>query len=136
MSQLEEWINDKLKSEKGGLITSVSTEGKIQRIYGPRADFAHVVLYFEPADKFIFKSEVNWPIKNDEFNSAVMRGVLDTITSEFPRYWYTNFSVTLKEIKYHPVDSSERSFYQASRNAVEKLVFEHRNEKSIFKSHL
>ncbi|WP_041324806.1 hypothetical protein [Saccharophagus degradans] len=134
--QLNEWFENKIRRPKGSLNSPVSVEGKMQRIYGPRADFAYVTLYLEPADEFSYIDEAEWPADQERCSPAVMEGVLDGLISSFQEYWYINVKVTLKEIKYHPVDSSPRSFYKASRNAIEKLAFEHKNEKSIFKSHI
>jgi translation elongation factor EF-G len=136
MSQIEEWFRKKLEQKKGSISSLVIFEGKFQRIYGPRADFAHVVLSFEPASDFVYVSEAEWPMDEERCNSAIIEGILDVLTSSFQEYWYTNIKVTLKEIKFHPVDSSPRAFYKAARNAAEKLVFEHKNEHSILKSHL
>lgn len=135
-NQLEEWFRAKLERPKGSLNSPVTVEGKMQRIYGPRADFAYVTLYLEPSDEFSYCDEAEWPADAERCRPAVMEGVIDVLTSSFQEYWYINVKVTLKEIKYHPVDSSPRSFYKAARNAIEKLVFEHKNEKSVFKSHI
>ena len=135
MSYLEEWFRKKLSKEKGSVSIPIEVEGKIQRIYGPRADFAYVYLLIEPADEFDYVCEAEWPEGGDEFNKAVVSGVLDGLISAFPEYWYTNIRVTLKDIKYHPVDSSPRAFYKASRNAIGKLEYEHNNEKGVFRVH-
>lgn len=135
-NQLKEWFKVKLERPKGSLNCPVAAEGKMQRIYGPRADFAYVSLYLEPSDEFLYIDEAEWPADEERCSLAVMEGVIDALTGSFQEYWYINVKVTLKEIKYHPVDSSPRSFYKAARNAIEKLVYEHKNERSIFKSHI
>lgn len=136
MNQLEEWFKVKLERLKGSLNAPVLVEGKMQRIYGPRADFAYVTLYLEPSTVFSYHDEVEWPADEERCSPAVMEGVIDGLICSFQEYWYINIKVTLKEIKYHPVDSNPRAFYKAARNAIEKLVFEHKNEKIIFKSHM
>lgn len=136
MNQLEEWFKGKLEKPKGSINAPVTVEGKMQRIYGGRADFAYVTLYLEPSTEFSYHSEVKWPADEERCNPAVMEGVLDGLIFSFQECWHTNIKVILKEIKCHPVDSNPVAFYKAARNAIEKLVFEHKNEKIIFKSHI
>lgn len=116
--KLNDWLKKKLE-RRGWSIKEPKTIGaKYFRALGPRAEEAEVVIYAEPSDSFEFKSEVDWPEKSEEYNAAVLEGLLDeTLATDFgPNI--RNVSFTLKSIVWHEIYSNRRAFYHAARKAV------------------
>ncbi len=110
----------------------ISIDAQFRKTYGPRADFAHVSLKFEPANEFIYLDEANWPEESDKCKEAVLEGLIDGLVSPISDKWYLNIKITLLEVRFHHIDSNPKAFYKAARNAIDKLVHEHKNEYVIF----
>jgi len=101
-------------------------EGRFQRIYGPRGDFGRVLISARPAEAFSFDSKAEWDSKEDNYDEAVLEGILDEL---FTRSlgtvpFLTAFS--LERVWWHPVDGSANAFYFAAKDAIGLILKEER----------
>ncbi|MDQ3799246.1 MAG: hypothetical protein M3384_07345 [Acidobacteriota bacterium] len=99
---------------------------------GPRFDAAGVTLRLETADSYKFADAAQWDFSN--YSGAVERGVREALIESGcdPE---SGIHVTLQEIDYDYVNSSEFSFYIAARCAVKSrfMISEIRNPIDLIK---
>lgn len=95
-----------------------------KRIFGPRGEFAKVVIDFAPAKAgtgFAFENRAGNAVPS-EFVHGVEKGLENArqngVCAGFP---LTDFTAALVDGDYHDVDSSPREFEIAARGAVRKL---------------
>lgn len=82
---------------------------------GPRFESAGVTLRLSTDDKYKFSTNVKW--SEEDYSRAVESGVRDGL-KESGYDPDRGIDVILESIEYHPIDSSERSFYVAAKCAV------------------
>jgi hypothetical protein len=122
MTVFDEWLSRKLIRGDCTLREHRTVEQEYYRIYGPRSEFAHIVLTGEPSDRFEYRSEVQWPTDGERGGTAVLDGILDELLTDYSGYLITKARFTLHAIKYRQVQSCPHAFYQAAREAVAKIV--------------
>lgn len=114
MKYFDEWYQNKIKQEVRCFQSRITIGQEINHITGPRSQYAKVVLSAEPADEFTFQSQAVWP--QESYESAILRAIIDVLMGQPNPAWGIKF--TLREIGYDEVNSSEYSFYTASRAAT------------------
>jgi Elongation factor G, domain IV len=125
MNYFDLWIANLQQCKSVRLTQAVLVVGHREKHFGPRSEFARVVMTISPAeeldvvDKVPCREEleglgVSWP-------RCVVFGLLDVIMfAEFgPLH---KVRITLDDAAYHEVDSSEKAFREAGRDAGRKLV--------------
>ncbi len=81
-----------------------------------------VVLRGEPADSFGFVSLAKWPYHGDNYDNAVLDGILDELYATGLGKVVAKVEFTLEAIEWHEVDSSAFAFYHAARGAVKEIL--------------
>lgn len=128
---LDNWVARKLARRAITIKAAKTVEVTYSRPLGPRGEFAKITLYAEPASEFSFSSEAQWPENPEEFDGAVLEGILDETLATDLGPIIRNVAFTLKVIGWHEVDSNSRAFYHAARKAVVEIT-----EKGNFKNNI
>ena len=114
MKYIEEWYQNKIHQEVHRFRGMITIGQEINHITGPRSQYAKVILSAEPADEFIFKTQVVWPQEN--YETVIRRAIIDVLMGQPNPAWGIKF--ILREIGYDEVNSSEYSFYTTARAAT------------------
>jgi Elongation factor G, domain IV len=119
---LEKWAASVIRRPSANLRATVEVEGLRNEHLGPIWEYAKVKMRFEPSERFEVQSRIS--VKNSEqaayLNAAIM-GLLDALLVTWPEP-LINVHVTLLEMEEHEVDSSQRAFLMAGRNAGLNLL--------------
>jgi hypothetical protein len=85
-----------------------------------RVSYGKVALSASPASHFSFRSTVVWPEAN--YESAVRRGILETLT--LAGYVDSSFGANfvLHEIDWHSIDSTEYGYFMAAKQATQQIL--------------
>ena len=122
LSVFDAWLARKLNRRRGTLRAAKTVEEKFSRIYGPKADFAWVMMTGEPSGEFGFRSLAAWPEDPAEYEDDVLDGILDELLASGAGMTVLNARFTLEEIKWHPVDGNRHAFYRAARAATQAIL--------------
>jgi hypothetical protein len=125
---IENWIAEKLSGGRRRLRAPTLVDFTYRGPqWGHPSNFAAVKLRCEPAAEFAFQSTAQRPsVVTDTYFplilAAVRSGVLDVVLgTDYPAL---GVSITLVEIEWDEVMSSQVAFAQAARGAGEKLLAE------------
>jgi elongation factor G len=103
-------------------------EEKFVKQSGGRAQYAHVIIQFEPlprGDGFRFLDVVTGDIIPKEYRASVEMGLRETLTNgPLAGYPLTDFGATLLGGSYHPLESSELAFRAAATAALHRAYEE------------
>ena len=125
MNYLELWIANLGKRNSVRLTQAITVVGHREKHFGPRSEFARVVMTIRPSEGLHVVDNVPWRKELEALGVAwpqcVVFGVLDILMfAEFgPLY---KIKITLDDAAYHEVDSSENAFREASRDAGRKII--------------
>jgi hypothetical protein len=122
MTIFDEWLARKVSRPTLTVRKARTVEETFTRILGPRSAFARITLSGEPAACFEFHSEAVWPHEMQEYDAAVVDGLLDELLATDLGPVVTRIRFVLREIGWHDVDSSPNAFYQVARMAARKIV--------------
>lgn len=115
---LSRYINIKMEKEYASVNSSGSLQKKFLKYLGPRVIYGYLDIDYKPSREFIFNSEVEWP--EESYEDAVIEGLLDVILdSSRP---LLGVEITLKDIKWHKIDSSYYGYQMAAREIAEELL--------------
>jgi elongation factor G len=123
MNYLKEWSSSVISLPSAKLRKAVEVEGLRDKHLGPRWEYAKVKLRIEPAESFEVGFEMPRIAGSERatFMDAVIMGLLDVVvvmeTSPM-----IDIRVTLVELIEHEVDSSQRAFRMAGRDAGQNLL--------------
>jgi hypothetical protein len=117
-SQLDAWVKRKVDRKAISISAAKTVNVTFAKAYGGFGRFASIVLHVEPANEFKFTSEVVWPRNTEQFNDAVLDGILDETLASSLGPHISNVAYTVKEIGWHDIDSDSTAFYFAARMAV------------------
>ena len=120
----DQWIALKKARKSRRIEYEISSEGKFQKIYGPRADFGKVLITARPASEFSYESKAEWDSDDDNYDDIVLEGILDELLTRGLAPIPILASFTLEQIWWHPVDGSPNAFYFAARDAVASILKE------------
>lgn len=95
---------------------------------GPRFESAGISLRLCTHDKYEFTSIAEW--SSDDCSHAVENGVIDGLRESGYDH-NLGISVRLEAVEFHPVDSSEHSFYVAAKCAVVAKAVISREHRSL-----
>ena len=106
-------------------LTSSTVVEHEYRKCGGHLSYAYVKFECTPANDLSFNVTAQWPPTVPEeyrslFELAIAAGVADMLLGGL--YQHTGCAVTLTEIGYDEVESSEKAFTMASRGAMEDLL--------------
>jgi translation elongation factor EF-G len=124
-SYLDLWIAGLLRRDSARLKQGITVVGHREKHFGPRSEFARVVMTVNPADKFDVVDNVHCREELESLGIAwpmcVVFGLLDVVMfAEFgPLY---KIRITLDDAAYHDVDSSENAFREAGRDAGRNVI--------------
>jgi translation elongation factor EF-G len=90
-----------------------------RRHLGPRFQHADVTIQFLFHDKYEFSSLAKWSQEN--YDDTVERGIKDGL-SDLGYDLEKGIKITLTNIGYHEVDSSEWAFYLAAKCAAKSIA--------------
>ena len=124
-SYIDLWIAGLLRRDSAHLTQGINIVGHREKHFGPRSEFARVVMTVNPAEKFDVVDNVQCRKELESLGVAwpmcVIFGLLDVVMfAEFgPLY---KISITLDDAAYHDVDSSENAFREAGRDAGRNVI--------------
>lgn len=126
-SLLQRWATYKSRHNVRRLTksTDVDFEFRGDRMGHP-SNFAAVRFHCEPSEEFSFVATPKWPSNLSQtyvgdLENAVLSGLIDVLmTEEFAPY--SGCSITLTDIKWDDISSSEHAYYVASKGAAKKLI--------------
>ncbi len=93
----------------------IQIEFRFSEHLGPRFESAGVLIRLSTDEKYEFASVAKW--SEEDYSPAVERGIRDGL-KESGYNPDLGINVKLENIDYHPVNSSELSFYIAAKCAV------------------
>ena len=122
--ELEELRTRKQKRPAMRLTSSTTVEHEYRRC-GGHPSYAFVKFECVPANELSFEVEAQWPSTVPEgyrslLELAIAEGVADVLLDGL--YQHTGCAVTLVEIRYDEIESSEQAFMMTSRRAMEDLL--------------
>lgn len=123
---LENWQKYKFSTRNFyQLSESITIEYEYRKIHGPRSSYAFVQFDCRPAEELEFESKASWGKEfsaNDiaGFEKAVSVGIVDGLLNS--QYLYRGCFLNLLSVKYDYVNTSESSFYNATREAMKELI--------------
>jgi translation elongation factor EF-G len=97
---------------------------------GPRmghpSNYAYVEFRCGPSDQLVFDTATVWPQTMThayciELEQAISYGIVDVLMTE-GLYPYRGCCITLVQVRYDAVSSSEASFYRAAKIAMKELI--------------
>lgn len=92
---------------------------RFRRHLGPRFEDAGVTVRCMYANDYVFSSSVSWPQEN--YAHIVERGLRDGF-EELGYDLEQGIHITLVNIEYHNIDSSEVAFYRAAKCAAKSFA--------------
>ena len=122
---LDLWIEGLLRRNSARLQKGLTIVGHREKHFGPRSEFARVVMTINPAEEFDVVDNVPCRKELESLGVAwpmcVVFGLLDFVMfAEFgPLY---KIRITLDDAAYHDVDSSENAFREAGRDAGRNVI--------------
>ena len=125
MNYLELWIANLGQRRSVRLSRAITVIGHREKHFGPRSEYAEVVMTIGPAEDLDVVDNVPWRKELEALGIAwpqcVVFGLLDILMfAEFgPLY---KIRITLDDAAYHEVDSSENAFREAGRDAGRKII--------------
>ena len=125
MNYLDFWIANLRQRNSVRLTQAITVVGHREKHFGPRSEFARVVLTISPAEELDVVDNVRYRKELEALGVAwpqcVVFGLLDVVMfTEFgPLY---KIRITLDDAAYHEVDSSENAFREAGRDAGRKAI--------------
>jgi len=125
MNYLDLWIANLRQRNSVRLTQAITVVGQREKHFGPRSEFARVVLTISPAEELDVVDNVRYRKELEALGVAwpqcVVFGLLDVVMfTEFgPLY---KIRITLDDAAYHEVDSSENAFREAGRDAGRKAI--------------
>lgn len=125
MNYLDLWIANLRQRNSVRLTQAITVVGHREKHFGPRSEFARVVITISPAEELDVVDNVRYRKELEALGVAwpqcVVFGLLDVVMfAEFgPLY---KIRVTLDDAAYHEVDSSENAFREAGRDAGRKAI--------------
>lgn len=119
-------LNDPIVSYRETIKGQASVQGKHKKQSGGAGQYGDVFIKFEYSDKeFEFIDAIHGGVVPKSFIPAVEKGLIEAkergVLAGYP---VINFSATLYDGSYHPVDSNEISFKQAAILAFRKGIEE------------
>jgi len=120
-SALQSWFNRKLHARRLRLCEERLITERYSKIYGPGADFGVVTLAAHAADEFTFSSCAVWPAE-DNFEDAVLDGVLDALFCARYDAIVSGVAITLAAIEWCDVDSTRVGYYHAAKTATISII--------------
>lgn len=125
MNYFDLWISDLRERTSVHLARPIAVEGHRERHIGPRWEFAKVVMTISPAEELEVYDHV--PCRNElealgvAWPRCVAFGLLDVLMfAEFGALH--KIRITLDDAAYHEVDSSEKAFREAGRDAGLRVI--------------
>jgi translation elongation factor EF-G len=108
----------------GQLADAVTVEGVRDQHLGPRWEFAKVTMRVEPAEQFEARfavGEKQAELEERGFLNAAVYGFLDVslVSASMP---LRNVRLVIVNAEAHEVDSSQRAFRMAGRDAARRLL--------------
>jgi hypothetical protein len=122
MTVFNDWLSRKLTRGGCALTQPKIVDEEFHRNYGPRSDYAQIVLEAEPCPEFQYQSKAQWPTAAEHYETAVLDAILHELLTEYTGYIVTKARFTLRAIGWHEVYSSPHAFYQVARIAARKIV--------------
>ena len=125
MNYLDPWIASLRQHKSVHLTHAITVAGHREKHFGPRSDFARVVMTISPAEELDVVDNVPCRKELEALGLAwprcVVFGLLDVLMfAEFGSLY--KIRITLDDAVYHEVDSSEKAFREAARDAGRKAV--------------
>lgn len=122
MNYLDTWAANVINRPSASLKRAVDIEGLRDAHLGPRWEYAKVRMRVEPSEVLAVQFDLKNPsLELSSYLHAAILGLLDValVAESSPLY---NIRVTVFEAEVHEVDSSERAFRMAGRDAGHKLL--------------
>lgn len=122
---LERWVGGLLRRSSVRLQQGITVVGHREEHFGPRSEFARVVMTINPAEEFDVVDNVPCRKELESLGVAwpmcVVFGLLDVVMfAEFgPLY---KIRITLDDAAYQDVESSENAFREAGRDAGRNVI--------------
>ena len=92
--------------------------------FGHPSSYAYVRFECAPADDLSFEARVSWPSttlgEGQKFERAIAESVADELLAGV--YQHSGCAVTLVEVRYDLVGSSEAAFMRAAKSAMQDLL--------------
>ncbi len=125
MNYLDLWVADLRSRESVRLTRAISVVGHREKHFGARSEFAKVTVTVNPAEELEVVDHVPYRKELEALGVAwprsVVFGMLDVLMlAEFGSLY--KIRITLDDAAYHEVDSSERAFREAGRDAGRKVL--------------
>jgi hypothetical protein len=125
MNYLDLWIANLRQRTSVRLTQAITVVGHREKHFGPRSEFARVVMTTSPAEELDVVDNV--PCRKElealgvAWPGSVVFGLLDVLMfAEFGSLY--KIGITLDHAEYHEVDSSESAFREAGRDAGRKVI--------------
>jgi hypothetical protein len=97
------------------------------RQMGHPSNYAAVRFQCDPQDELAFRSVAHWPTDHSpaycaDLEQAIGEGIIDGLLGQFVPY--RGCLLTLLDVGWHTVSSSEAAFYRATVEAMRQLISE------------
>ena len=125
MNYLELWIGNLRQRNSVRLTQAITVVGHREKPFGPHSEFAKVVMTISPAEELDVVDNVPYRKELESLGVAwpqcVVFGLLDVLMfAEFGCLY--KIRITLDDAVYHEIDSSERAFREAGRDAGRHVI--------------
>jgi hypothetical protein len=121
---LEKLRDDKRSRNFYRLESSRTVEHEFRGHFGHPSSYAYVRFECTPADDLSFEARVSWPPttlgEGQKFERAIAESVADELLAGV--YQHRGCAVTLVEVRYDEVGSSEAAFMRAAKSAMQDLL--------------
>lgn len=121
---LESWARTVVDQPSGQLTHAITVDGLRDQHLGPRWEFAKVTFRVEPAEQFEAQfalGDQQAALEEQGFLNAAVYGFLDVslVSASTP---LRNVRLVVVDAEAHEVDSSQRAFRMAGRDAATRLL--------------
>ena len=128
MDLISEWF-DNLKSESETVWKkSITVVGVCNTHTGPSFRYASITLVFSPSNQFMIEEELSVDISklihDRDWYRSIIFGVFDVMLT-IPMLPIRNFRITITNIDYSEIESTQIAFRLAARDAARKALREH-----------